>query len=649
MKQENQSSGNRQIACIMFSDIVGYTALMGENESYALNILKKNRNIHKPIIRRYNGKWIKELGDGVLATFTNSNDAILAAVDIQFASSKEKDLNLRIGLHLSEVLFENGDVFGDGVNITSRIQSVANIGKIVISDHVNEIIKRDKGIIFKKGISTRSLGLEKLKNVKEPMALHEILVSENYEFADIDHSAIDEIENSIAVLPFRNISLEPDQEYFSDGIAEELIVILSKIQKLKVVGRSSSFQFRNSEIPISDIGKTLNVNTLLEGSVRKIDNRLRISVELINVENGCSLWAERYDREIKEIYEIQDDIALNIANNLKVKFFGEEDRSAPKNIEAYEQLLKGRFYLEKWLEGFEIANICFTKALELDPDYAEAHAELAKLYLHLTSFLIYPPQIGFSLVKQHATRALKLNPELGAAKYCMGQLNLWHDWNFEKAIEDFEDANYAKAPFYFTGVAVDPWYKAFILGDFDGAVQSVLLVLNRDPLSLFASLHLGWFYTFGRKHKEALKVLKAILTAIPTFSEAERLIAYSYFFEKDYENALIHAKKAAEMANGLGWAQNLLIIIKAAAGYHEEAKVMLDQFENQNGPLVLSPIGIGLIHLNLGDTEKALDYFEKGVDCRDFWSISFKYSPEYDLVRKHPRFEALLAVINYPI
>ncbi len=639
-------TGNRQLACIMFTDVAGYTLLMGEDESKAFQILKKNREIQKPIIESFGGRWIKELGDGILATFSSVTDSVLAAAAIQIASKKETDYSLRIGIHMSEVVFENNDVFGDGVNIAARIQSVAKVGGIVISETVQ------KNLTNKKGIETRLLGPESLKNVKEVVNLYEVIITEEYVGINIAPSVaapqLAPVGKSIAVLPFRNLSKDEEQEYFSDGVAEEIIVTLSNIDNLKVMGRSTSFQFKGATMSITDIGKMLGVTTILEGSVRRMGNSLRIYAELINITDGSQLWAERYDRELTDIFQIQDDIAANIAKKLMVKFFGEETRTIPINMEAYEYLLKGRFYLDKFIEGFEKALACFTRAIEIDPNYGEAYCELAKVHFLFTMSLFHTPKEGFERARFYAEKALSLNKELGAAHYLLGQINFWYHWDFEKSKKEFELAEQCNESFYFTGVVIDPWYKAFGYGDYMGAIESVYKIIETDPLSFYSQLHLGYFYTFAKMPVEARDVLNKMLQMVPTFSEAERLIAYNYLLEDDNETALVHAKRAAEMAQGMGWAQNLYIISLAKTGKHEEARTELAAWEKQKGPLNISPLGVGLIYSFLGDMDKTFEYFNKAIEYKDIWCLAFKHNPEFDHVRSDPRFQLLIDKINYP-
>lgn len=640
----------RQLACIMFSDIVGYTALMGEDEHKAFAILKKNREIQKPIIEKFGGRWIKELGDGVLATFTSVTDSVLAAAAIQVAAHQQANFQLRIGLHLSEVILENGDVFGDGVNIASRIQSLAEVGGILISETVQ------KNLTNKKGIETKIVGDKQLKNVKEAITLFEVIITDDFVPVSIaphkerDASAYKPMEKSIAVMPFANLNNDAEQDYFSEGIAEEIIVTLSNIKNLKVVGRRSSFQFKGGTTPAAEIGKILNVSTILEGSVRRHGNGVRIYAELINIEDGMQIWAERYDRELTDIYEIQDDIASNIAEKLKVTFLEEDKdvRAVPVNMEAYELLLKGRYYVEKFLEGFEKAMACFTRAVEIDPNYGEAYVELAKLHFLFTMNLVYTPREGFERAKFYAEKALSINNELGGAHYVLGQIHFWYHWDFKTSKKEYEIAEKSKVSFYFTGVVLDPWYNAFGYGDYDGALKSIYKILETDPLSFYAMLHLGYFYTFGSMPEQARDILNKILAAVPGFSEAERLIAYNYFFENDKENTLLHARKAATMGQGIGWAQNFLIIALARYGEHAEARELLAGYESQKGPLCISPLGIALVHAHLGDFDTAFAYLEKALEYKDIWILSLKHSPEYYLLREDPRFNKILEKVGFP-
>jgi TolB-like protein/Tfp pilus assembly protein PilF len=621
---------------------------MGEDENLALEALQKNRNIQGPIIEKYGGTWIKELGDGVLAMFASATDAVSAAAEIHLATAEEPNLVIRIGIHLSEVLYENGDIFGDGVNIASRIEPTAPPRGTHISDAVR------KNLSNKKGIKTKLKGNFELRNVKDPVKIYEVVVTDDFQsamphrFQDIQVDRPFRQNNSIAVMSFRNLSNDPEQEYFGDGIADEILVTLSNVKNLRVVGRSSAFQFKNSPLSPKEIGKTLQVSYILEGSIRKSQNKVRINAVLLSVSDDRQIWAERYDRELTDIYEVQDDIAAKISKKLKVTFTDVEKRVAPINMEAYEQLLKGRFYVDKYISYFDKALACFTRAIEIDPNYAEAYAELGNLHFLYTMYLLSPPREGFRRAKFYAEKALSLNEELGGAHFLLGQLYFWQDWNFKKAKKQYEKADLAAVPFYFTGIVIDPWYYAFGYGDFDKAAASMLKIIENDPLSFFNQYILSCYYTWGRKPEKAREVLNSMLLAVPNYSEAYRLLAYNSFLEGDSERAVTEARKAVELSRGLGWSQITLSISLAQKGERAESKKLISTLENSSETQAISPLGIAIIYIVLGEIDTAFEYLEKAMAYRDIWMLSLKYAPEFIPIRDDPRFKKLVERIKYP-
>jgi adenylate cyclase len=323
---------SRQLAAIMFTDIVGYTALMGNDEQKAFELLNKNRQIQKPIIEEYNGRWIKELGDGVMASFNTVSDAVGAAIKIQQICNAAKDFQLRIGIHLGEVVFENDDVFGDGVNIAARIQALATPGGIWISEPVHH------NVVNKNNIDSEFVKVEHLKNVKEPVRIYQVIAAgvvstkPVHSFAGKVNAAGNKtvklrktalvfsvavlivvagyfiyshfqqikernalingevIDKSIAVLPFLDLSPAKDQGYLGDGLADEIINSITAINNLKVIGRTSSFQYKGQELNAQTIGEKLNVSNVLAGSIQKSGDDLRITVSLIRVKDNVNIF-----------------------------------------------------------------------------------------------------------------------------------------------------------------------------------------------------------------------------------------------------------------------------------------------------------------------------------------------------------------------
>lgn len=428
-------SQSRQLAAIMFTDIVGYTALMGIDEENAFRILNENRALQKPIIEEFNGRWIKELGDGVMASFNTVSDSVKAAIKIQKESLSIPELELSIGIHLGEVVFENEDVFGDGVNIASRIQAFAMPGSIYISEAIHN------NIFNKPGIETKFVRQEKLKNVVSPIRIFEVVTGDRTDSSkrSVRESTRDSKEKSIAVLPFTNMSNDPDQDYFCDGISEEIIDALAQLNRLRVIARTSTFSFKGKNLDVREIGKTLDVTTLLEGSVRKSGNRLRITTKLVSVADGSHLWTKRYDRELEDIFSIQEDIATNVATELK-GFLTHHEKEAIRpqktSIEAYDAFLKGTEMFHQ-LNVWE-SKIMFEKAIEKDPEYAPAHAGLSDVLAQ-----IYEWHGGdnsdLTRAENHSIRALKLSPGMAECHTSYGFV-LFLRKNYDEAEREFEEA-----------------------------------------------------------------------------------------------------------------------------------------------------------------------------------------------------------------
>jgi len=415
-------SQSRQLAAIMFTDIVGYTALMDEDEQRAFELLKKNRQVQRPLIEKYNGKWLKEMGDGVLASFSTVTDAVFCAAAIQKTCEDEPDLNLRIGIHQGEVVFDGEDVFGSGVNIASRLEPLAPIGGILVSESVH------RNLGNKKGIASTFLREEQLKNVKEPIRIYSVQVEGAEPEAIPDLSTIpqhvstksrnpgkmllavggvliilllsyflysnftakqqiadalvDVTDKSIAVLPFKNDSPDADNQYFADGMMDEILNHLQRISELGVKSRTAVEPYRNSTLSFATIAQELNVSFVLEGAVRKYGERFRVTTQLIEVESGNHLWSDTYDGIFSDtIFVIQSNIAKQIASALEVLITPEEKKVIEKfptaNVAAYEFFIKGSHEMSSyWSTGdnkhIHAARKLFDKALLIDPEYYEA-------------------------------------------------------------------------------------------------------------------------------------------------------------------------------------------------------------------------------------------------------------------------------------
>ena len=341
----------RMLSAIMFSDMVGYTALMQEDERKAKESRDRYRKALEENILKHQGKILQYYGDGALAVFGSAIHSALCAVEIQKELLKPPEVSLRIGIHSGDIVHDDDGIYGDGVNIASRIESLSVPGGVLISDKLFDEIKNHSSL------SAKLLGSYKLKNVKAPVKIYALTNPGLNIPTDQQLKAKTGFEEkqSIAVLPFVNMSADPENEYFSDGITEEILNALTNIDGLKVTSRTSSFAFKGKNEDIREIGTKLNVNSVLEGSVRKSGNKIRITAQLINTVDGYHVWSEVFNRNLEDIFEVQDEISRKIVNKLRERFSIKSSqesliKSYTNNLDAYNDYLKGIFYFNKWTQ-----------------------------------------------------------------------------------------------------------------------------------------------------------------------------------------------------------------------------------------------------------------------------------------------------------
>ena len=374
---------DRRLAAIMFTDIVGYTALMGSDEDKAFKILRKNREIQRPIIEKYNGELLKEMGDGILASFHSSSNAVRCASEIQHESIKDK-IGLRIGIHEGEVVFEGNDVLGDGVNVASRLEELADEGSITISGSVYRDIKNKAGIV------AEFLEEKELKNVDEPIKIYKVFLEESEQDENIKNLGMRSTKNSIAVLPFRNESEEKGTQYFANGIMEAILNHLSKISDLRVPSRTSSEKYRDSKQSARSIAYDLEVSYLLEGSVQKYGEYVRICVQLIKANSDEHIWSEIYDKNYSDLLNVQSEIAQKVGEKLHAIISPREkkliEQVPTSNLNAYDYYLRAKDFHIKYFvshnkRDLESAIGLYNEALTLDPSFALAYAWLGNSFL----------------------------------------------------------------------------------------------------------------------------------------------------------------------------------------------------------------------------------------------------------------------------
>ena len=601
-------SQSRQLAAIMFTDIVGYTELMGSDEQNALRILKKNRELQKPVIEEFHGRWIKELGDGIMASFSTVSDSVNAAIKIQEGCKSLGDFQLRIGIHLGEVVFENDDVFGDGVNIASRIQAIASPGSIWVSEPVHHNISN------KKDIESRFVKQELLKNVKEPVRIYEVMPVPEIKLAGTIHQLSDQtsLEDSIAVLPLVNMSNDPEQDYFCDGISEEIINALAQLENLRVIARTSAFSFKGKNLDAREIGKALDVTTLLEGSVRKSGNRLRITIQLIRVADGSHLWSNRYDRELEDIFAIQDDIAWNVATALKgylTSWEKEVIRRPETIVEAYEYFLKGRQLFHKLflVEAKEL----FEQAIKMDADYALAYAGLADVHSWLYEWE-GSKDADLELAEKCSLKALALEPNMAESHVSRGFV-LSLGKKYDEAEKEFKEAIRLNSNSY------DAYYlygrSCFAQGQMEKSADLFLkasLVRREDYQSVL--LRAQAFRVLGKTEtnevlKDGVAKARKQLKINPTDRRALSFAASSLYETGEHQEAFDWINRAIEL-----YPKDAGVLINAACVYAMD-----------------------------NNKEKALSILENAF-LKGYGNTKWiAHDPDFDSLRNEPRFIALLS------
>ncbi|MCX6567495.1 MAG: tetratricopeptide repeat protein [Candidatus Aminicenantes bacterium] len=466
-----------------------------------------------------------------------------------------------------------------------------------------------------------------------------------------DISKLAEIKpgKSIVVLPFVNISPEEGQDYFCDGLTEEIINALSHIRELRVVARTSAFAFKGKEIDIREVGEILNVNTVLEGSVRKAGDRLRITAQLINVADGYHLWSERFDREMKDIFNIQDEVTLEIVDKLKIELLGKEREQVVKrytdNLEAHNLLLKGwYFWGKRTKEGVKRGLECVHQALEIDPAYALAHAQLAMNLISLGAQGFTRPHEAFPKAKAAARKALELDGSLPQAYAALAWISFFYDWDWTAAEKGFK-----KALFLNPGLGYAYFgYAVFLVSRsrFEEAVPALKRAVELDPLSLWMNAELGYCFRLARRYDEAQEQLNKTVEMDPNFGLAHYYMGILYSDKGMYKEAIAEIQRSIELAGGLSWAFGYLGYAYAMLGQKDETEKILRRLEERSKEEYIGSTTFWILHSALGDIDKSFECLEKAIEEHEPLLPLMNVLPEYDIVRSDPRFKAFLKKMN---
>jgi len=613
----------RKLVAILAADVVGYSALMEADEAGTFDRLRTDRReLFGPEIKKHHGRIFKLMGDGLLAEFGSVVDAVECAVTLQRGMAERNEtitessrIEIRIGINLGEVIVEGKDRYGEGVNVAARLQQLADPGGICVSGKVSKEVEKKLALGFE------PMGEQCMKNIAEPIACYRVILQSSPP-SKLEWPVAPKSSNkaTIAVLPFINMSGDPEQEYFSDGITEDIITDLSKISGLHVAARNTVFTYKSKPIKVQQAAQELGVRFVLEGSVRKAGSRVRVTGQLIDSKDGGHVWADRYDRELTDIFAIQDEITHAIVDQLKVKLLPEEKKAIAtpptKNVEAYTYYLRGRQFIYMCSKSYVLlARRMFAKAVELDPDYARAYAGIADCDSMLHSW--HHVDVSIDGILATSAKALALDPELAEAHASRG-VALQFVGSYEEATAEFEhaltldpdlyEANYFYARFFFER------------GDFEKAAKLFERAAQIRSDDYRSALLLSAVYrSLGR--------------------EVDRERSARLGLERAERELNLHPENSGPAQFGA--------LALAHLGEHDRARDWAARTLAIDPDDLLAKYNIACVYSQLGDLEMAIELLEQVLPHRSREQIRwFMNDSDLNPIRSHPRYQKLLEAIG---
>ncbi|MBK8491273.1 MAG: tetratricopeptide repeat protein [Saprospirales bacterium] len=626
------STRKRQLAAIVFTDIVGYSAIMNADEDQARRIRERHRSVFQECTERHDGKIIQYYGDGTLSIFQSSVEAVESCIEIQQALQQDPKIPLRIGIHTGDIILEDEEVYGDGVNVAARLESACLPGGILVSSKVHDDIKNHPGIRCK------SMGKHLFKNITEPFELFAITnkglafpPQSEWEEAirkakkvapESDKTAVGirrtnrllitglaivgafslllsvvyftqgpaserklaaqatlvDQGYSIAVLPFANYSEDSENDYFSDGITEDILTLLSKVNGLNVISRTTMMGYKDTEKSIRDIGEELNADYVLEGSVRRQDNKVRIVAQLIDAHTDSHLWAQTYDRELTEIFEVQSQVAMDIASALKMQLSPAQqvnlDKKGTANVEAYDLYLQGRkYYFEYTAKDNEVAIQLFQSALAIDSLFAPAYAGLGDaLAQKANRFGRDLPLLDSAMAV--CERAIELDPELSEAYKAKG-LVLHYQEKYDEAMDaNLQSLKYNPS----NGMATLNLASIYSMnGEMVNAIRWARKALDLNPKDKWTQVGLAKMYMTVGMHDEAIELLTDCLQLYPDFRTAHEMLFGIYLQLGNLGKAKEYARECDKHAPEATCETRLLVILELSKGNLRQARKLLEE------------------------------------------------------------------------
>jgi TolB-like protein/class 3 adenylate cyclase/Tfp pilus assembly protein PilF len=644
---ELQSRLPHRLSVVWFTDLVGWSELAARDEDRAIALVRRFQAAVRAAVPSDSGRIVKFIGDAALVESPSAESALRSAAALKEAMGEGE--TVRTGVHLGDVaVAADGDLYGDGVNTAQRIQTEAKPGQIVVSEDVA------RGLRSRPAFRFEPLGERALKGVA-PMELFLVI---GVEAPVADRSTTDlrrEPETalrgasaparSIAVLPFTNLSADVENEYFSDGVTEEILTALTKLGDLKVISRTSVMQYKGTTKSVRQIGAELDVGAVLEGSIRRAGSRVRITAQLIEARTDIHLWAENYDRTLDDIFAIQSDVAGQIVDALRIQLTPREQariaERPTESVEAYQCFLKGRHYMARRTEAaLRQAIGWFQKATQGDPSFAQAWAGLADAYALLPAYSTTPLAEANPEARSAAERALALDPGLGEAHAALG-MTASNEWNWEEAEREYRRAIELN-PGYAT---THHWYGVFLAyrGRHDEAIEVLSRALEMDPLSLPIHDGLGTAYANARRYDEAIATYKKVVELDSSHTYGHLNLAETYDFLGRYEEALREWDDVAVLEPGIVSKEVVAglrfgFTTAGPRGYWEawvDGLVSRDDARHRRFHLARACA-------QLGRVDEAFVWLGELLEEQNAWAVQVGQDPVFDPLRSDSRFDAIL-------
>ena len=657
------SQGRRKLATIMFSDICGYTALMGHNELLAMQLVEKNLEMHKRLLSKYNGQLVKEMGDGLLMSFDTPSDAVSCAKELVLSVQDDPDLNLHIGIHQGEVVFTDNDVFGEGVNISSRIDSEALPGEILVSEEVWKNI-RNKG-----EFDAISIGKKQLKNVKGAVKIYRIildnektggrylqnikrrkgevvkhgvlillpilLIAALYIWYDRWYGAPLTEYKTIAVLPFEGRNIDPELAYLGEGIAEEVIGQFFGLPTISVISSRSSFQFQNTNKSIRQLSRALQADLILEGSFVMVDETLEVKVELVSAASNEILNYASFASDVRQVKSLAADISREVFRTLRLTNWSqtqEVEQNRELNVEAYKYYTMGKNAMrDNTQQSRDQVIQYFTTAIELDSTYADAYIGMAEAYIFDVNRGYLSPTEALTHARKYIMEAESLMPGSGEVQGLLGTL-YYFEHNFRQAISHFERSLQISPNYDFTY----HWYAAALA--MEGQLVKDIEMLDRaiilDPLNALYHVLKAIHLTFQNDYDGAQHLIEDYLEVNPEHSQMLWTFGVWHMHKKDYQAAY-----DLFLDRNIGLKSNFVIgYAYAMLGMEAEALIVLNTILKKLRTQYVPPTQQAFLYVGLGEYDKALDKVEEAYLVHDAWIVWLKYSNLVDPIRDNPRF-----------